>query len=461
MKMKPGGALRFPHLAAIVIVLLGMSCFGAAAVHASAHGPGSNSIHKNTTLNHTILLKPHYTHAGVAKQGTVFSCQLISQCFGPQQITTAYNIQPLLKSGFTGKGRTIVIIDPFQSPTIRQDLHLFDHLFGLNDPRLNIIAPNGLTPFNPNNADQVGWAGEITLDVEWAHAIAPGATIDLVLAKSDLDADVVSATNYAIKKNLGDAISQSFGEAETCINPQLLQQEHSLFQQAAAQGISVLAASGDNGAAQPTCDGRSFFLSVSYPASDPSVTGVGGTHLDANGLTGAYHGEEAWNEPSIQGASGGGFSAIYPRPSYQSGIASIGKFRGVPDVSYDAAVDSGVLTVWSSSGQGPGQVFVFGGTSAATPQWAGIVAIADQYAQRRLGLLNPALYTIGGSSSYDLAFHDITSGNNTFSGQNITGGTVTIKGYSAARGWDPVTGLGSPNAYNLVPLLAQMITTTR
>jgi subtilase family serine protease len=457
MRKKPGGAFRIPHLAVVVIVLLGISSFSAVAVHVSAHGSSSNAFQKNALMfNHTVMFRPRYAHAGAAKQGAVFSCQLISQCYGPQQITAAYNIEPLLKSGFTGKGRTIVIIDPFQSPTIRQDLHLFDRTFGLSDPTLNIIAPNGLTPFDPNNADEVGWSGEISLDVEWAHAIAPGATIDLVLAKSDVDASVASATSYAITNNLGDIISQSFGETETCADPQLLKHEDSLFQRAAAQGISLLAASGDTGAAQPTCRGGSYFRGVSFPASDPYITGIGGTHLDADGLTGAYHGEEAWNEPATQGASGGGFSTIYARPSYQSGSD---RYRGVPDVAYDAAVSSGVLTVWSSSGQGPGQVFVFGGTSVGTPEWSGIVAIADQYAHRRLGQLNPALYTIGRSSSYDQAFHDVTAGNNTFSGQNTSGATVTIKGYDAGPGWDPVTGLGTPNAYNLVPLLIQIVNT--
>ena len=127
----------------------------------------------------------------------------------------------------------------------------------------------------------VGWSSEISLDVEWAHAVAPGAAITLVLAKSNEDADILSATKYAVDHNLGEVISQSFGEGETCMDPNLLKQQHAVFQAANAKGITLIASSGDQGSAQPTCDGSSFFLSASSPASDPLVLGVGGTQLAA------------------------------------------------------------------------------------------------------------------------------------------------------------------------------------
>jgi subtilase family serine protease len=402
-----------------------------------------------------VQVRPHYVYVGVAQNGVTFSCQTTTppNCYGPQQIREAYNITPLLKAGITGKGRSIVIIDAYQSPTIVHDLQTFDALFGLPNPPFTIVAPDGLTPFDPNDPNQVGWAGEITLDVEWSHAIAPDAHIVLVLAKSNQDADILSATRYAIQHNLGDVISQSFGEGESCADPTLLRQEHLLFLEATLKGITLFASSGDEGAAQFTCDGTSFFLSVSTPASDPLVTGVGGTRLIADGLTGAYQSETAWNEPEFEGASGGGFSTIYRKPFYQEGTRGIGRYRGVPDVAYDAAVNGGVLAVWSSSGLGQNLVFRFGGTSAGSPQWAGITALADQFGHHRVGFLNPAFYLIGHTPLYTRAFHDITTGNNTFTGTDINGNEVTIQGYQAGKGWDPVTGWGSPNVANLVPLL--------
>ena len=173
------------------------------------------------------------------------------------------------------------------------------------------IAPDGLTPFDPGNGDMAGWAEEISLDVLWAHAIAPGANIMLVLAKSDADADILSATKYAVDHNLGDVISQSFGENESCVDPSILAQQHQVFAEATGKYITIFASSGDSGAAQPTCDGSSLVKAVSSPAVDPLVTAVGGTELHAAGycLTvlgcdpnmnpapGTYEGEIAWNEP--------------------------------------------------------------------------------------------------------------------------------------------------------------------
>jgi subtilase family serine protease len=406
---------------------------------------------------HSVLVRPQYVYVGVAHSDTPFPCQTTTppHCYGPTQIREAYQITPVLNKGITGKGRTIVIIDAYQSPTINQDLQTFDTLFGLPNPHFTIIAPDGLTPFDQNDPNQVGWAGEITLDVEWSHAVAPGANIVLVLAKSNQDADILSATRYAIRHNLGDVISQSFGEGETCVDPSLLRQEHALFREATLKGITLFASAGDQGAAQPTCDGNSFFLSVSSPASDPLVTGVGGTQLIADGQTGAYQSESAWNEPQYEAASGGGFSTLYRKPFYQFGTAGIGKYRGVPDVAYNAAVDGGVLTVWSSSGLGQNLVFRFGGTSAGSPQWAGITVLADQLGHHRVGFLNPAFYAIGHSWLYSKAFHDITTGNNTFTGTDANGNSVTINGYQAGKGWDPVTGWGSPRVANLLPLLVR------
>jgi subtilase family serine protease len=394
-----------------------------------------------------IGVRPRYVVAGrVATAPHAFSCQTTTpaQCYGPAQLRAAYGVDKL---STTGAGRTIVIVDAYQSPTIAADLAAFDLLFGLPDPTLHVIAPDGLTLFDQNDPNMVGWAGEISLDVEWAHAIAPAAKVVLVLAKSNDDADILSATRYAVDHSLGDVISQSFGEAEQCMDPKLLARQHVLFARATAKRITLLASAGDSGAAQPTCDNSSYFKAASTPASDPFVTAVGGTLLDADGLTGAYHSETTWNEPQFQAAGGGGFSVLFGTPHYQKALHL--PSRGLPDVAYNAGIGTGVLTVWSSSGLGTSLVFRFGGTSAGSPQWAGLVALAAQLGHYRVGSLNEALYAVSRvRPAYSRLFHDITTGDNTFHGD------VTVSGFPARPGWDPATGLGSPKATALVWLMA-------
>jgi subtilase family serine protease len=400
----------------------------------------------------SIGVSPDYQVAGHVSTNpadTTFGCQTTTPagCYGPNQIRAAYGVDKLAKAGLNGAGRTIVIIDAFQSPTIASDLATFDTLFNLPAPQLNIIAPDGLTPFDQADANQTGWAGEITLDVEYSHAIAPAATIDLVLAKSNNDADILSAQRFVIDHNLGDTLSQSFGEAEQCMDPALEQQTHKLFAKAAAEKMTVFASSADQGAALPTCDNTAFFKAVSTPASDPLVTGVGGTILDADGLTGAYHSEQVWNEPAFSAAGGGGFSTLYPAPGFQRGLHL--PSRGVPDISYNAAIIGGVLAVWSTSGQGANLVFRFGGTSAGAPQWAGLAALTDQLAHHRIGNINSELYGLAHGPLYGALYHDITVGDNTFHGTD-----QTIQGFSATKGWDAASGLGTPKANTLVPALA-------
>lgn len=397
--------------------------------------------------SHGITVKPLITPAGKPNTNNKvqFNCQnngAAVRCYGPYQMRQAYDITRVLQSGDRGQGSTIVIIDAFQSPTIRQDLKLFNQVWGLNNATLNIIAPDGLTPFNPNDPNQVGWSGEISLDVEWAHAIAPSATIDLVLAKDNQDASLLSVTKYAVDKNLGDVISQSFGEGESCMDPGLMQLQHLVFQEAVNKGITVFASSGDQGAAQPTCDGTSFFLSASTPASDPLVTAVGGTYLNADSTTGKYIGESAWNETDVAtGASGGGFSTVYSRPSYQIGFQNNTAQRGVPDVAYNASINGGVLVAWGVP-FGVGNFFIFGGTSAGSPQWAGMLALVNTVFGRQ-GNINPTLYQGFAKNDYALFFHDITVGTNTFTSTDSSGNPVTVNGYNTRKGWDAVTGLGT------------------
>lgn len=277
---------------------------------------------------------PLWQYATDASKG-ILPCTnspVIPRCYSPQQIRSIYNIQPLLNAGITGKGRTIVIIDAYQDPNLRADLKLFDKIFGLPDPKLNIFAPFGLTPFNPQDHNAIDSAIEIALDVQSAHAIAPNATIDLVLANVDFakstetqDAfGLLKATKYAIDNNLGDTISQSFGLDETCISPAYRQAETAAFEEARAKHITVFASSGDSGAAGNICKGSSQTLGrgVQVPGADPLVTSVGGTRLNANATGTSYVSESVWNNSSVDlppgnTASSGGFSVIYPRPAYQ------------------------------------------------------------------------------------------------------------------------------------------------
>ena len=412
--------------------------------------------------SHPIKVHPQARQVGTLPHAATFSCQTRPidgsagpRCYSPAQIQKAYGVTPLLEAGNDGSGRTVVIIDAYQNPYIASDLATFDTTFDLPSPSFTNVVMPGTPKFDKKDANQVGWGEETTLDVEWAHAIAPGARIVLVSAKSNQDIDILAATQYAVDNDLGDVISQSFGENDACVDPQLFAQQHQMFQQAVGQGMTPIASSGDSGASQFNCDGTQATLAASSPASDTFVTGVGGTTLSAAD-DGTYVGETAWTEtlfgcnpPAVAAGdvncSGGGLSTVVAKPAYQKGFVQ-GSGRGVPDVAYNAGVNGGVLTVCSICNKGKPAVFLFGGTSAGTPQWAAITAIGDQIAGRRLGALNPALYAVAGAAQRSGALHDVTTGNND---------VVELGGfgYSAGRGWDAVTGVGTPNAALLLPQL--------
>ena len=436
-----------------------------------------NHLAKRSLLSPLLQVGPQAIPAAAAGANYgLFTCQVglsSATCYDPYEMRHAYNVDTLINAGLDGTGKTIVIIDSFQSPNIVAELNFFNSFYGLAglnglggapNPSLGTftqIAPDGLTPFVVGNGNMTGWAEEITLDVVWSHAIAPGANITLVLAKSNNDADLLSALQYAVNNNLGDVISQSFGENESCEDPNLLAQQHQVFAEATAKNITIFASAGDNGAGQASCDGSTLVQAASTPASDPLVTAVGGTELHAapycltvlgcdpttNPAAGTYQGEIVWNEAGI-GATGGGFSVIYDEPSYQQGTIHGGKQRGEPDVSYNSAVLHGVLTYLDIPGLAVG-FYLFGGTSAGSPQWSAITAIADQNAGRDLGFINRALYHIGQAQSrYSTDLFDVTSGNNSFDG---------VTGFNAGPGWDATTGLGSPSANNLVSDLKQFV----
>jgi subtilase family serine protease len=381
-------------------------------------------------------------------------------CYAPRQLRAAYDIQPLLDRGITGRGQTVVLPEfppsaagsPLAVTDIRQDLARFDALFGLPAARLQVV--NTLA----HTASPWLAAPEEVGDTEIVHALAPGAAIREVLIPSPYtvslgraSAAVVAALRLGLAQ--GGVISFSGGTGEQCFTPAEVAQVKAVLQAAQRDRVTVVVSTGDSGAATTACPpetGSAAVKGVDLPASDPLTLAVGGTSLQASQATGAYIGETAWNTPPSAGgpmAGGGGFSRLFPRPAYQDGIAGIGATRGVPDVAADADYRPGMAIAFS--GGGNDYILGGGGVSVAAPLWAAVIALADQYAGRDLGYVNPALYRIGRSAYYHRAFHDVTTGTNTV---NIPAQTIT--GYQAAPGWDPVTGWGSPNAQVLVPLLA-------
>jgi subtilase family serine protease len=449
------------------IVLVATTCalFGAAGVAASsadaAVGPASGfpALHGFT---------------GAAGPPASAECMraLGIACYSPRQVERAYDLPPLYAKGLDGRGRTIVIINPFGSPTLRHDLRVFDRGFGLpGPPSLRVLQPVGkVPPFNPNNPAMVDKAGETTEDVEWAHAIAPGANI--LVAETPVAETLagggfpqfMAAENYVIKHHLGDVISQSFSLPEQNFPSRgaLLRLRYA-YRDARRHHVTVLAASNDLGAAGVSPAGTGYLHPVVWwPASDPLVTGVGGTRLHLNAAGDRTSPDTAWNDSrntavakafgALPWAGGGGLSAIFPRPAYQDPVRGVtGNRRGVPDVAMSGSLSGAVLAFASYSGP-PGQWFPTGGTSGATPEFAGIVAIADQYAHKKLGFINPALYRLEQKHAPGLV--DVTKGSNTVSFTQ-GGKTITIKGYRARPGYDLVTGVGTIDAARFVPELAR------
>jgi subtilase family serine protease len=364
-------------------------------------------------------------------------------CYSPDQLRTAYGMQPFVRAGFDGRGETIVLVDAYGSPSISDDLATFSDAAGLPQADFQQVAPNGVDPLPPDGS-QDGWIPETSFDVEWAHAIAPGAKIRLVVGKSADDNDLVDAVQYAVDHNLGDVVSMSFGEAEQCVSKSLLNRFHQLLQRGVSRGITFVAATGDSGPAQVSCDGQSLITATAYPATDPNVTAVGGTDLVADPTTGAYQSESVWNDSAIFGgpaAGGGGPSALFRAPGYQR-PATHDAQREVPDVSYDAGF---FHTTVGIVGGGP---YHLAGTSISAPQWAGVIAILGQFTHRRLGNINPALYLLAKLPPRQNPFHDVADGSDN--------GFPGFPGYTAVRGYDMATGLGSPNFANLVNLVGKV-----
>jgi subtilase family serine protease len=430
------------------------------------------------------------------------------RCFTPQSTRAAYNVLPLYSQGYDGSGQTIAIVDSYGSDTMAHDLHVYDQAFGLQPmcgeeavtctsgmPKFSELhlqgSPATMAPPSTSNGtgleDKSAWALEVALDVETAHSLAPKANILLVTTPTAETLGVqgfpqmMDAEQYVVDHHLATVISQSFAAAEESFGSSVaLEQLRHAYKSAAQNGVTVLGSSGDGGTANvkksPVGGPNSFPLiphpTVEWPASDPLVTGVGGTYLCTDATKTSSRVLDNVSPPvNCQGqsqdevgwiGSGGGYSSVFDRPAYQgtlpAGSTAIGAKRGVPDIGLQASARTGALVYLTlppdgldglRCGTSPCSTgwYDIGGTSLSCPQWAGLIAIADQIKGHGLGLINPALYQLASNpTTYAADFFDVTTGNN----QAVS----SIPGYNATTGWDPVTGLGTPNAANLLPDLA-------
>ena len=383
-----------------------------------------------------------------------------SKALGPADFAIIYGSAPLLAAGVDGTGQTIAVVS--RTNIKLADTQQFRSFFGLpaRDP---VITVNGTDP-GIVTADE----GEADLDVQWAGAVAPGATVDLVVSSDTATSDGVDlSAQYIVDHNLAPILTMSYGLCESDLGSSGRQFYNAMWQQAAAQGITVLVAAGDSGAAD--CDDPSATpgtgRAVNGLSSTPYNVCVGGTQFadasssqfwNASNAPGthssakSYIPEQAWNESaSVNGgsglwATGGGPSAYFARPSWQSapGVPG-GAFRDTPDVSLNAASNVGYI-VFQGYDSKTGSFYVFSGTSASAPSLAGIMALVGQRQGVRLGNPNPVLYRLA-TAQYGgwgpAVFHDVTSGDN---------GVPGVSGFPAGAGYDLATGLGSVDAQALV-----------
>jgi subtilase family serine protease len=436
----------------------------------AACGPAHTASHAGPTAGATAGASSTASPSG----GSTPECNSVTTCYTPQQLQVAYGIRPLLDRGINGQGETVVLPELAESrlapplvTDMRQDMAAFDSLFHLPAARMRVV-----TTLASASSPWLAF-GEEVLDVEMVHALAPNAALVILLVPStslDNTRNAVSAAVASLRLGSTEGGILSISAAgqiggEHCVSHAQVMRVDAALQAAASRHVTVVAASGDIGAVAEPCDvyaalaGTGTFppvKEVNLLASDPLVLGVGGTSLTASHTTGAWRGETAFGLPdgdpgSPFQASGGGFSRLFRRPGYQDGVPAISATRGVPDVSADASGHTDLAMVLSDGGKQ--MIRNGGGTSASAPIWAALIALADQYAGRRLGFVNPAIYRIARSRYDHQAFHDITAGDNTAEFP-----PTTITGYRAAPGWDPVTGWGSPDAQVLLPLLARYAT---
>ncbi|MDH6108883.1 subtilase family serine protease [Kitasatospora sp. MAP12-15] len=366
--------------------------------------------------------------------------QLQRACYSPLQYRTAYDLNPLYSAGITGKGRTIVIVDSYGSPTIQHDLDVYDAQYGLPGTQVQVVKWGQVPAFDPTNADMDGWAGETTLDVEAAHAVAPGANIVLLeTGVSETEGPVgipemMSGINHLVNAGQADVVSMSWATSEAEFPGFDVGDYTSLttlryaFTNAAQHGVTLTASSGDGG-------GDSTKLDAAWPAGDPLVTAVGGTELQLNDQGQRTAPDTAWS------GSGGERSKVFARPGYQDVVRSVvGDQRGTPDVSM-AGSPNGALWLYSSfDPANTGWTADGAGTSESSPLFAAVVALADQAAGHRLGQIDNDLYRLYAQHSAGIV--------------DVTTGSTGTGGYTAGPGYDQATGVGTVDAGKLVRTLA-------
>jgi len=406
-------------------------------------------------------------------------------CYLPGEIQAAYNY-PVGRGAPTGAGQTIVIVTAYGSPFFAEDLSTFAVATGVPyPPNVTVVNQKTAIAAAQGSGATYTWQVETNLDAQWAYAMAPKARIVVAVANSDDVLDFAQVMREVLPRYPGAIVTQSFGADETGLgsDPSLVPTFEPMYLMSVLRGGTVLAASGDGGGSNATEIEQAFQIPdlapsamATYPASDPFVLAVGGTMgnpYPAGLLTddGTYGAEQVWNEINpfngFPGASGGAPSKIFDAPPWQRSLKT--KDRLVPDVSYNAALRDGALVFLSCRGDGNGVItfcdpsnqgyVAVGGTSAGAPQWAAIIALANQVrasqARPPLGLVSSLLYELARSPrSYARDFHDITVGNNALDYRAI-GGPVSDFGFSAGPGYDLATGLGTPNVSNLVSDLAQ------
>lgn len=454
------GALSIPSaLAGVVLSIRNISDFRPHPLHRAAH---VNAVRPQYTFNSG---SSHY------------------HFLSPGDVGVIYDLNPLYGSGYTGSGQTIVVAG--QSAIKTSDITNFQKAAGLTQkaPTTTLVPNTGASTVNDSSGDE----DESDLDIEWAGAIAKGATINFVYVGNNKNASVFDAIQYAIEQDIGQVISNSYGACEAVYPSSEISALESLFKQANAQGQTIVSAAGDLGAtdcdSSATTDQATHGLAVDMPASSPYVTGMGGTEFAAdvnapgsywnssNSSAGVsatrYISEKVWNDTSsslgIQ-AGGGGQSILFGKPTWQkgTGVPSDGK-RDVPDLSLNASPNhDGYLYCASGSDadatscsngflDAQGTPDVAGGTSFGAPIFAGVLAILNQRAQANgLGNVNPEIYSLA-ATDYSSVFHDTTNGNNQIPCKiGSTGCSSSPIGFSAGPGYDLASGWGSIDAANFV-----------
>jgi kumamolisin len=364
-------------------------------------------------LDNRPVAQPHVRYRGT-RNG--FGSRSANITYSPAQVAKLYGFP----READGKGQTIGLIElggGYRTADIRE----YFQLLGFQPPQVKCVSVNhgNNRPTIPHSMD-----GEVMLDIEVAGAVAPGVALAVYFAPNT-ERGFQDSVSTAIHDQLNKpcVLSINWGNAEANWSAQSIENFHQLAQEAALLGITITAASGDNGSSNGLSDGTNH---VDFPASCPHVLAAGGTRLTV--MNGVIENETVWNDGAQGGATGGGYSTVFGRPSWQAAVVSQSG-RGVPDVAGNADPETGYNILVD------GQQVVIGGTSAAASMWAGLIVLLNQKLNRRLGFINPSLYNIDQSSG----FREITLGNN--------------GAYSATYGWNPCSGQGSPMGARLLQAL--------